>query len=691
MTLDPATQAISRFLGIFDLVIEEGRLRQDHLKFKLKPLSEDAPEAIAGISAQLVIGGQIGGFDPDLAYSPPAPAMKTVETGPIFHHDALQVPPLALPPDMVTATPQDMMPSGMSIGQSGGFSDGPSSVVAVTIQVAFLVDDDLLLDGMGADFTSVPALHAMLDALDTVAEGLQGFDLDAVQDVSGWMGQVTAVLEQFDQPSDVPTPPAAEEHVHRGEDAQGLIVDGAEAQEAPDWSDILPLHLRPDEEPEPDAPASDVDQETPPDLSASNGETIVRTSTGVEDKTETTGTPEHDFSRDFTGRDDPEEPAGDAIVAGGNLAINEVGVGSQWIDASVIVVRGDVAKVQAVSQVNVLLEDDSIDGSAVAEESAALNIADIRTVSSDSDDDAGGDDGGLPSDWQLYRLSTDLYQVNWTKQVTYVTDFDRAEVTFSAQMTFIGLGGNEIVNSTILNEFGYRFDLMFVAGDMIDATIISQKNVLFDSDDVSAGTGNGMSLGDNLLYNKATIDTTGVDAFAQMAAPFAAAADDLAQGMNTLDGDVVGDEMFAGKDALQVLQIDGDLVKLNLFEQENIIGDADQLRLDMQRIGEDCAAQAKVVAGSNALVNIATVTESGVDSIIMASGTVYDDALIHQAEWFDTDARAEGVKMAGLTNDAVAAFLRDHAPVSDDAGNAIAPTTAYDDASNLDVMQGVLA
>ena len=107
---------------------------------------------------------------------------------------------------------------------------------------------------------------------------------------------------------------------------------------------------------------------------------------------------------------------------------------------------------------------------------------------------------------------------------------------------------------------------------------------------------------------------------------------------------------------LRVLQIDGDLIKLNLFEQENIIGDADQMRLDMQRMQEGFAAQAQIVTGSNALINIATVTESGVDSIIMAGGTVYDDALIHQADWFDTDAPADGVLMAGLTNDAVAAF-----------------------------------
>lgn len=676
MTLDPVTQAISRFLGVFDLLIDESRLRQDLLKFKLKPQQDDPDDQLPAISAKLVIGDNLGSFEPDLSYRPVTPVTKTVETGPVYRFDTVRLPPQDLSIDPGPATPDRIAPPDLAnIVQASGYADGPGSVVAITVQAAYLADDDLLLDGLSAEFSSISDLLATLDRLDAVADSLQGFDLDGLPDGAGWMGQVKAVLDQFDDAAIVHVGRDIQTATLRGDDAHGLVVDGARPAEAPDWADLLPAHLRPPEDAHEDA-------------GLGSGDTIIRASEGIEGETKTVTPTEHDFSRDFGDRDGDSAPSGNQVVAGGNLAINEIGVGTTWIDASVIVVRGDVAKVQAVSQVNVLLEHDNADSRPVVQDSTSLNIAEITTLSSQPD--AGGGDA-LPADWQLYRLATDLYQVNWTKQITYVTDFDRAEVTFSAQMTFLGLGQNEIVNSAILNEFGYRFDLMFVGGDMVDATIVSQKNVLLDSDSVTGGAGAQMSLADNLLYNKASITMTGVDGFEVMRDSFATAADQLASGSTVLDSDVVRDDLFAGHETLRVLQIDGDLIKLNLFEQENIIGDADQLRLDMQRMQEGFAAQAQIVAGSNALINTATVTENGVDSIIMAGGTVYDDALIHQADWFDTDAPAEGVLMAGLTNDAVAAFLRDHAPATDEAPDAIVPTTSYDHAANLDVMQGVLA
>jgi hypothetical protein len=238
--------------------------------------------------------------------------------------------------------------------------------------------------------------------------------------------------------------------------------------------------------------------------------------------------------------------------------------------------------------------------------------------------------------------------------------------------------------------------VMFVSGDMIDATIISQKNVLFDSDSVTTGseglaTAPRLSMSDNLLYNKAAIKTVGVDSFAQMSKNFADAAEDLAAGRDTHMRDLTKDQLFAGQETLRALQIDGDLVKINLFEQENIVGDADQLRLDMQRMRDEFGDHVKLVSGSNALVNLASITESGIDSTIMAGGKIYDDALIHQAEWFDTDAPAGGVQMAGLTKEAIAAFLTDDYAKIDHASEGIVPTGSYDHGSNLDVMQSVLA
>lgn len=697
MSLDPATQAISRFVGLLELIVEESRLRQDYLKFKAKTSPETEGDFLPGISARLIIGGQPDGYDPGLSYRSAAPTMKTVEAGPYYHHGPVQVSPLAHLPVTPAAWTDAPLTQKMTADLLPTFADGPGSIMAVTIQTAYLADDDLLLDGLGGDFIDTTHLHAALERIDMTAEAIKGFDLPPIPKDMDWMGAVQAVLDQFDAVPDSQNSISATIHVYRGDDAQGLFVDGEKAEEASDWTDLLPLYLRPaadkKEATDTDPAGKDDEPASPDGLSAQGGETIIRTKTGTDGDTTTTRPTEHDFSRDFAGHDEENGPAGNQVIAGANTAINEIGVGIQWIDASVIVVQGDVAKVQAINQVNVLVEHDSINGNPVAQESAGFNIAEILTTSSRTDEGGSGD---LPSDWQLFHLEASLYQVNWVKQITYVTDFDRAEVTFSAQMTFLGLGENEIVNSAIFNEYGYRFDVMFVSGDMIDATIISQKNVLFDSDSVTTVSGElavspGLSMSDNLLYNKAAIKTVGVDSFAQMSKTFADAADDLAAGRDSHMRDLTKDPLFAGQESLRALQIDGDLVKINLFEQENIVGDADQLRLDMQRMRDELGEQFKMVAGSNALVNLASITESGIDSTIMAGGKVYDDALIHQAEWFDTDAPARGVQMAGLTKEAVAVFLSDDYAGVDPASEGIVPTGGYDHGSNLDVMQSVLA
>ncbi len=170
---------------------------------------------------------------------------------------------------------------------------------------------------------------------------------------------------------------------------------------------------------------------------------------------------------------------------------------------------------------------------------------------------------------------------------------------------------------------------------------------------------------------------------------FAAEADRLAEGAETLSREIAQDAIFAGREALRALHIDGDLVKINLFEQTNIVGDADQIRMAMEALQEDLEAEMQVIAGSNALLNLASVTEHGVDTKIMAGGKVYDDALIYQAEFIDTGALPTGVAMTGLAGEAVA-FLADGmleaAPVADE----IVPTSESEFAGHADVMQTAL-
>ncbi len=148
--------------------------------------------------------------------------------------------------------------------------------------------------------------------------------------------------------------------------------------------------------------------------------------------------------------------------------------------------------------------------------------------------------------------------------------------------------------------------------------------------------------------------------------------------------------MFAGREALRVLQIDGDLAKINLFEQTNIMGDADQIHLAMETLRDKLEAEMKLIAGSNALVNLATVIERGVDSKIMAAGNVYDDALIYQAGLIDTDAMPNGVALSALANEAIA-FLADGMIEPEPLEDEIVPTGSSEGTAHVDVMQTALA
>lgn len=698
MVMDPATQAISRFVGVLDLIVDGDRLRQELHEFQRVPASEADSDAIPGISVKLLIGHGLPDYDPGLAYRPIGPVVKDAGGYPGYHDASLGLPLStgAADADAATALPdgagRDAGP--VTVSNPPFAPDVPGSVVTVTVQLVGLTDDDLLLDGLGADFVSPSQLAGVLGGIDMLANTLKGFEMPDMPEMSGWMGFTKDILDQFDTDAATDVEAVADIHTARGDEVEGIIVDGAAAAEAPHWTDMLPAFHREDDEEPADEDSHDSEGSS---AIAEGSETIVSTSSGIDDEASISRPTEHDISLDFPGRDGGDGAvSGHQAITGANTAINEVGVSSQWIDASIIVVGGDVAKVQAISQVNLMVNRDSINGEPVVQESTGTNIAEILSTSVPGSFAASADSDAAPSDWTVFRLEATLYQVNWVKQVTYITDYDRIEVTFSAQMTMLSTGENEIVNSTILNEYGYRFDVMFVAGDMVDATIISQKNVLHDSDNLTTtgggdASGAGVSLADNLLYNRATIDTKGVDTFTDMTEGFANAAEDLAAGTNSLARTLTDEALLAGRDHVTALQIDGDLVRINVFEQENIIGDADQMRLDMARIQAELAAEASLIAGSNVLVNTATVAENGIDSVIMAGGDVYNDALIHQAEWFDEGAPADGVRMAELTNDAVAAFLSEELAGINDATEAIAPTTNYDNIANLDVMQGVLA
>jgi hypothetical protein len=138
------------------------------------------------------------------------------------------------------------------------------------------------------------------------------------------------------------------------------------------------------------------------------------------------------------------------------------------------------------------------------------------------------------------------------------------------------------------------------------------------------------------------------------------------------------------------LFVKGDFIKMNLIAQTNIVGDADQVALALDALQSSIAGQVNMTLGSNALLNAASIEDRGVDSLVMAGGDVYSDALIYQAELIDTGASDIGGSAAALASEAVA-FLADGmlSPASADEDEGLSPV--FDSGSSLDVLHSVLS
>ncbi len=493
--MDRTTELIAHFIGLFEIKVDEIRLRQDYLEFRQKqPVPEDDSQAQI-VVVRLQAPYQLQPYTPELEYTPLPPEPLPVSLPAVAPAAALEIPPLPAPalPDLPQVEP-GTLPQAWSahIGVIGFRLSIPASVVTVTLQSARLIDDDVFDNGLGADFIDPAALHGVLGTHSALADEISGFASPELPEGGAWMSLAETTLGFIDDVQ-APTGSGLQVAILKGAASVGVHIDGASVDEAPAWSDLLPLYLQPEDDAE---TQTDEDEESPPATPASPGTIasdgevrISRTddigARSVSDTLET-----HDFSRDFSGyTPNPYslEPA-HKVVTGANMAVNETVVASQWIDAPVIVVRGDVALVDAISQANVLVEHDTIDGHPVTQSSLAHNIAEISATSSEvSAPSPSG--GALPQTWHTVRLEADLIQVNWVKQFTFVTDFDRVEVEFSANASFLGFGENEIVNAAAFTEIGYIFDVIFVSGDMLDANIINQKNVLFDTDHITTTTG----------------------------------------------------------------------------------------------------------------------------------------------------------------------------------------------------------
>ncbi|MBY6006508.1 hypothetical protein KUV62_21465 [Salipiger bermudensis] len=168
---------------------------------------------------------------------------------------------------------------------------------------------------------------------------------------------------------------------------------------------------------------------------------------------------------------------------------------------------------------------------------------------------------------------------------------------------------------------------------------------------------------DNLLVNEARLSTSGVDTHAELTASLSELVHDPDLDLQTLQQKLLNDPALAGLEQARVLKIDGDLIQATTIEQTIIAADNDDIHL-----GPTAPPDLEVVAGSNALLNAATVATMGIDSTVMAEAG-YSELLIHQAGLIDEAETPLDPATQELATEAVAFLM-------DDAGDGALPTDA---------------
>lgn len=675
------TEMVAHMVGIFHTTTEMERMREAYDKFKALAAANPDNDPLEATGLTFSVKYTLEGFTPSLRYSDVPPLAPNDNFNSPFYSEALSSSPIIAPAISAPAASQPFFAQMSGAGRVSFTLEPPGSIVVITAQDAFLIDNDVILLGSGETiFTDPSEFLNQLQSYQTIATAIAA-PVNASMIVPGESAAQDAIkLHDKISTAEVTTISGVSAQMFHGSDAHGLHINGVVADEIPDLDDLLPAFRSDDAEDEGDEAIATAETST--------NEAAV----------------DHEWPDPFEGLSpgysdtsliDIED--GHEVVVGANLLVNEVVINTAWLDAPVFSVMGDVVNLDVVSQVNVLVDHNYGTSGDFAGSNAmnAANLIHTATTPTPEEEEVSEDTGyvGLPSNWAVTRIEGDLIAVNQVSQYSFVTDNDRAEITFTSANTYIGMGDNTVINLTDLAELGYGFDLIMIGGNMISVNWISQVNVLIDNDSVtfSGDVPAASSSSDNLLFNNAMINSVGVDSYGEMQSNFEAASENFANGAQTIDESVAHDSVFEGTEILRVLYIDGDLTTINWIEQTNVLGDSDQVYLALDNLEAATGATVSVTAGSNSTINVATINEFGTDSKVAVNGDVYEDALLYQAELIDTDADPLGVAMPALANEAVA-FLADDMMSPDIApDDATIIATASESTASSDVMQSMLA
>ncbi|MCA0998068.1 hypothetical protein [Alloyangia pacifica] len=141
----------------------------------------------------------------------------------------------------------------------------------------------------------------------------------------------------------------------------------------------------------------------------------------------------------------------------------------------------------------------------------------------------------------------------------------------------------------------------------------------------------------NMLLNEARIEKTGVDTSVEITETMSEIVAGMHDDMDILREKLLQDPALAGLEYARVLMVEGDLIQSRIVEQTTALTDNDDIRLP-----DALPEEMELVIGQNALMNMASIDDIGIDSQVMAAEGAYSDLLIHQASLVDEPVPESG-------------------------------------------------
>lgn len=669
------TDAIVHFIGLFEMSGEQARLKLAYDEFKAAHKTDEQQPDRPTVTIKIDVTHKLEDFDPYVPYLPVKPGIEMASELPYVHIASPEVP---IPGSQYISPPDHDFPQAINVQEDGDqvhlpTIDPPGSIAFILNQAINLSDNDYVsVGGSGLKFTPPPVDDSQLDALHQAATNISPISDLALpgntHDMALFVTTAIARLDSFsaDGHGD------ADIFTTKGPSLEGTYLNGKLIDEAstPKMEDYVD-YLKP----------KDTTQGSP---SAPLNTTVAP-----------------DSGQFMHGWGDGTASPSVNISTGGNTVINSATVVNDWASASVMAVMGDHLSVHAIVQVNAVANSDNI-GAAVGgwqvnqSPDQSFNIAMFKNIDPTADHAPAAAPTGFPAYYVVTQVTGDLMMMNWVNQVSFVSDNDVIIAASSGVHTALSTGSNTSFNSVDLNELGHNYDLIIVGGNVYDASLIQQFNVLVSNNTIGAvsdfqTTGQGsVSTGGNLTWNQANIVNVGNGTYQALPDAYNKAGSDLASGKQDLATSILQDPAFAGTGLLRVLYVSGDVYNLQYIKQTTVMGDSDQLALAMSKVAPDPNATWTITTGHDQLANHATIVSVDGANKIYVGGNHYSDEVLIQANLVSSDPEHLGAQNPDvLVNEAVA-FLTDsaHDTASTPHQDHITPQPA--DSASADVMQHML-